>query len=101
MSLSNLYWLSNGYGERPVRAGIGLIFLIIILSVLTSMSGLKPPEEGFAAIILNTLQYATLQKATLLEPVSLTGAYLKLLTQILIPLQTALFALAIKNRLKR
>lgn len=101
LSLSNLYWLSSGYGERPVRAGIVLIFLIIILSILTSMSGLKAPEGGFAAIILNTLQYATLQKATLLEPASLSGGYLKLLTQILIPLQTALFALAIKNRFKR
>lgn len=111
LSLSNLYWLSSGYGERPVRAGIGLIFLMLGISVLMAMSGLKHPEgsfvvpisriDGFAAIILNTLQYATLQKATLLEPASLTGGYLKLLTQILIPLQTALFALAIKNRFKR
>lgn len=101
LSLSNLYWLSSGYGERPVRAGIALISLISILSILTAMSGLKPPEGGFAAIILNTLQYATLQKETVFKPVSLSGAYLKLFAQILIPVQTALFALAIKNRFKR
>lgn len=120
LSLSNLYWFSSGYGERPVRAGIVLIFLIIGVSILMTMSGLMPSTgdsvysidriKGFddildlsklKALILNTLQYATLQKEAIFKPESLSGAYLKLFAQILIPVQTALFALAIKNRFKR
>jgi len=117
ISLSNLYWLSSGYAERPVRAGIMLLLLIIGISILLPLSGpLKGWPYGIqevkeltdikdlrtlGVLILNTLQYATFQKEPYLEPVTLLGGYLKLLARILIPLQATLFALAVRNKLRR
>lgn len=34
LSISNLYWLSSGYGERPVRAGGTLVCLVFGISFL-------------------------------------------------------------------
>ncbi|HCL81135.1 MAG TPA: hypothetical protein DHW81_02555 [Nitrospiraceae bacterium] len=120
-SLSNLYWLSSGYGERPVRAGNVLLLLILTLSVLFGSAGLEPNPSlnGNPAyeinkikslsdmlshlwgIILNTLQYATFEKVPDYVPKTIYGATLKFVVKILIPLQAALFALAIRNRFRR
>lgn len=112
-SISNLYWLSSGYGERPVRAGMALFFLIIVISILMKLLEFTPPPgetvyetagiSGFFAYVLNTLQYVTFQKQPIFQPLpgSLPGEYLKILTRIVIPLQTALFAFALRNRFRR
>jgi uncharacterized protein YjbI with pentapeptide repeats len=119
LSFSNLYWLSSGYGERPIRAGIFLIVLIIGLSIFLGLSGLKGIEgkdladvmsiKGFAdianfnklnALILNTFQYA-LFREPYFRPDSMIGYYLKSLAQILIPIQIGLFAFAVRNRFRR
>jgi uncharacterized protein YjbI with pentapeptide repeats len=119
LSFSNLYWLSSGYGERPIRAGIFLIFLIIGLSITLGLSGLKAIDgkdlanvmsiQGVAdiankdklnALILNTFQYALFKEAYY-KPDSITGYYLKFLVQVLMPVQIGLFAFAVRNRFRR
>lgn len=120
ISLSNLYWLSSGYGERPLRAGIVLLLLILTIAVLLGITGLIPSNQSLSyevagikgwadimdfrnlwSLILNTLQYATFEKEPDFVPKTIYGSYLKLAARILIPLQAALFALAVRNRFRR
>lgn len=109
ISLSNLYWLSSGYGERVFRAGVMLVALFMGLALLSQVIGLKPEEskifaahpKNFLAVLLNTAEYATFSKTPLLFPINLAGECLKLLTRILVPIQTALLFLAIRNRFRR
>lgn len=120
LSLSNLYWFSSGYGERPLRAGVVLLLLIFTISALFRLAGLIPSNaspsyeiieikswtdlinfHNIKAIVLNTLQYATFENKPDFIPRTIYGGYLKLVTRILIPLQAALFVLAVRNRFRR
>ncbi|MFZ3072995.1 MAG: pentapeptide repeat-containing protein [Thermodesulfobacteriota bacterium] len=111
-STSNLYWAFGGYGERPVRAGLFLLFLIALISVLTGFTCFEPSSENYVyegiikksvAYLLNTLQYATFQKETIFTPVfgSLWAEAVALFARVIIPLQAALFVLAVRNRFRR
>ena len=119
-SITNIYWLSSGYGERPFRSIISLVFLICGLSILQALTGLVPSSvepvhgiesingicdikdiEKLEALIINTLQFVTFQREPMFRPNTLNGEFIKLLSRILIPLQAALFALAIRNRFRR
>jgi uncharacterized protein YjbI with pentapeptide repeats len=109
--LSNLYWLSSGYGERPVRSGIVLFLLIIGISVLFGLTGIKPIMDNGSVIEIKkwadiwnldylkaTIEYATLES----KPNFIPGNwFLKIAAKLLIPLQAALFALAVRNRFRR
>jgi len=117
--LTALYWLSSGYGERVVRSSVVLAFLILFLPLLLACGGLVPTGGGqadlvcinglydifnfksYQAVVLNTLQFATFQKVTAFRPNSHWGEWFKVITQILIPLQTTLFAFAVRNRFRR
>lgn len=114
------YWLSSGYGEKPARAGIFLIFLLLYTSLFLAVAGLVVPDNvkdvhgitsvGWPydidikktwALFLNTFKYVTFQRDPFFEPANWYGEAIKLLAQILIPLQAALFALAVRNRFRR
>ena len=45
ISLSNLYWLSSGYGERPVKSGIVLFLLLLGISVLFGLTGIRATDH--------------------------------------------------------
>ena len=117
--LSYLYWLSSGYGERAGKAALILLIIIVLLSLSFVLSGLTPVDEagihGITSIKgltglcnfnnlwmlpVNTFQYA-LFRAPYFKPASIFGEYLKLFTQIVVPIQIALFALAVRNRFRR
>lgn len=120
-SLSNLYWLSSGYGERPLRAGLMFLFLILTISVLFGLAGLDPNPtlngnpaykiaeiksltdifQHFTGLIANTLQYATFEKEPDFMPTNIYGAFLKIVAKVFIPLQAALFVLAVRNKFRR
>lgn len=118
-SLTTLYWLSSGHGERPARAAFVLIVQIAIASLLLSVFGVESTdsegihginsillpnsmdiEKGWA-LFLNTLKYATFQKDPFFKPINWPGETVKLLAQVFIPVQATLFVLAVKNRFKR
>ena len=109
-SLSNLYWLSSGYGERVTRAGLMLFVLLVGLAMVSRTAGLELVKsntsftvdpKNFVAVLLNTAEYAAFIKAPLLKPVTLWGEFFKFLTRILVPIQAALLFLAIRNRFRR
>jgi uncharacterized protein YjbI with pentapeptide repeats len=133
LSFSNLYWLSSGYGERPMRAGAVLLLLILLITLLLALSGLevskgkapiheitnemlatvslskgpdvepgvKPDVKTFWPLLLNTLKFATFQKDPFFVPKGWIGETVKIFAQILIPIQAALLALAVRNRFRR
>jgi hypothetical protein len=109
-SISTLYWLSSGYGERPVRAGIALFLLIIALSILFGITGIKSIDDSSIIEIKKwsdiwnfnylkaTIEYATFESKPNFIP---ENWFLKIAAKLLIPLQAALFALALRNRFRR
>lgn len=122
LSFSNLYWLSSGYGERPARAGAALLLLILAATLLLAMSGLEVSNGADIKVIhgvtnemlskgldvktlwpllLNTLKFATFQKDPFFVPKGWIGETVKIFAQILIPIQAALLALAVRNRFRR
>ena len=123
LSFSFLYWLSSGYGERYVRAGVALGVLIVILSLGLAWTGLDATGvlgsnhgdfhgitsitlktldlKSIGALLINTLKYATFQKDIIFFPRNMWGEIVRLLAQILIPIQTALFIMAVRNRFRR
>lgn len=114
LSITNLYWLSSGYGEKPTRAGMILLCFVFAISFFMWFIGFTPSQDylvygnletnrlriGFA-YILNTLQYVVFQKNPIFLPNSLTGESVALVARILIPIQTALFVFALRNRFRR
>lgn len=63
-SFSNLYWLSSGYGERPLRAGVVLILLIFIFSFWIGEVGIVKypnPKEGSSTENSSIIQYEKVQ----------------------------------------
>jgi len=122
-SFSFLYWLSSGYGERYEKAGIVLAVLVFTLSFGLAWTGLdaaagygsNPGDfhgirsitletlnvKSISALLMNTLKYATFQKDVFFVPRNMWGEIIRCLAQILIPIQTALFILAVRNRFRK
>jgi len=107
-----LYWGSSGYGERPLRAAIvltGLILSITLMMGLYGLSSVTPGEEmllgfnHFWLLLYNTIENALFFKQTLYKPIIPIpdGLMQTLFTRILIPIQFALFALALRNKFRR
>jgi hypothetical protein len=101
----NLYWLSSGYGERPLRS------VLILLGLLFAFSGFFCKLESqwlgdmswtaFWQAFLYVFQQGTLQKPDGLKPATPGGKLLSAIMPVLIPGQAALFVLALRNRLGR
>ncbi|MFZ3137958.1 MAG: pentapeptide repeat-containing protein [Thermodesulfovibrionales bacterium] len=110
LSISNLYWFSSGYGERPTRAGAVLLFLVIIMSYLLGLAGIRSADSGDISRIMEwkdlwnldylktTLEYATFDAKPNFTP---CNEFIKIGIKLIIPIQTTLFALAIRNRFRR
>ncbi|MCD4692670.1 MAG: pentapeptide repeat-containing protein, partial [Calditrichales bacterium] len=117
VSFSNLYWAFSGYGERPIRAGIVLILLFAIVTILMNVFGLISTPSGqekfgveiirgfsglivwkkFWLLIYNTIQNAFFMKDTFFNPQTLAGTIiLTVTTKLIIPIQAALFVLALR-----
>jgi len=81
---------------------------VLICLLLVSSIGLalfltpeSKPSYGIFNGLVDTFKYATFQKDYTLKPSTLCGEFIKLFAQILIPLQTAFFVMALRNRFRR
>lgn len=105
ISWYNLYWALSGYGERPLRALIWLLALILGLALLVWNLGIEYynviAPAGFLDTLLFILEKATFQRPTWLEPQGFWSTLFTNLSVLLIPGQAALFLLALRNRLGR
>jgi uncharacterized protein YjbI with pentapeptide repeats len=121
LGASFFYWAFSGYGERPVRAGWMLFALFLGGALMMNWFGLVPtggePIHGVSKIqefsfspdwgkvklvILTIIEHAIFVKAPAFKAETITGAiFLLLWTKLLIPVQTALFAFALRNKFRR
>ena len=114
-----LYWLSSGYGERPLRAAGVLLGLLAAVALLMGWFGLNPAESGSAIqaiqhlsglnfdqivlLIENTIQNVLFIKNARMMPLEpVPWEFVQtIFTRILIPIQFALFAFALRNKFRR
>lgn len=109
-----LYRFCSYYGVNYVRAFIvlsALIFAHLLLTVIISSdlevqnlfcgSQISDAWRDFGDIALHSLKIGTLQRAELLEPTSFFQQFFDILFRLLIPAQTAMFILALRNKTKR
>ena len=92
------------------RAGVVLVVLILAVTVLSALSGIanldapkkqvlmKSTWELLQASFLSTLQLVTFESKPEYMPIS---GFLKVAGKLLIPIQAALFALAVRTRFRR
>lgn len=119
-SLVTIYWLTSGYGERPVRSLSVLLFFIFAASIISLYAGLSLPpglkevygigrhdlQAGLTAktalpSLMNTLKYVTFQRDPFFKPAGWFGEFVKLVAQVVVPIQAALLAFAVRNRFRR
>lgn len=99
LCLEFLYWFLSGYGTMPLRA-----FVVLIIMALTFSWGYWVTNgeafSGFAEVLRFSMQVMTLQRPSV-PKLSEAGAWIKAVQAIAGPVQIALFALALRMRLKR
>jgi hypothetical protein len=114
-SLHWWYWLSSFYGERPLRAGLVLIGILIVFAVAFMLpefqvcpivksipeTPCEPRHLHFGEAILQSLATATFQSIEYIKPTTMVNTFLIILEKILAPVQAALFALAIRRKFMR
>lgn len=130
-TLTTIYWASTGYGERVIRAGFSLLFLIVIWITCLMFLGLEANKQNngyneidyelkielsnaadFAKDFLDT--YIYVQEILLREEKSdriffpiknenewISGDGINAIGFILVYVQLLLFALAVRRRFKR
>lgn len=98
VSLDFWYWVTSGFGERERRAGAWLLFLILLPMLLNSI------EQPIASFPMSGLVERTLTYIPFTKELSAAGGWPKLgqgVSQLLIALQTTIFAFALRNRFRR
>jgi len=107
-----LYWLVSGYGERCLRPLVWAGILFIMCAGFYLGLGLCPKGESTRLAMMNTwnwlgysflysFQVMTLLRPTDFEPAGLCGRFVYTAQSLLGPLLIGLFALALRQRLKR
>jgi hypothetical protein len=105
LSWYNLYWILSGYGERPLRSIVVLILLWLGMAGLIFGLGFKAVNIEHTLTIWDAIvfvaQVATFQIRWDYQAISLGGIFCTTLIRIILPIQVALFILAIRHRLGR
>lgn len=102
------YKITSRYGEDPRQAAEVLVYLLLLLLATLALGGLnalgEPPYNVTAAHISNGLRVAA-QYALFMKPDWSPPAFFDfiaiLLSRLLIPIQAAIFAFALRNKLHR
>lgn len=98
-SLEALYFWASGYGERPLRAFVVLLLLILGIFPLLYMYF---SHDSYLACIWESVNVATfmrIEKPDVSD--TLCGKFLLALESILVPFQGVFFALALRRKVKR
>lgn len=96
-----LYWALSGYGTGYIRASLWLLFLAVGPAGVYWWSSSVAFSSDFLKALYFSIQVATLQRPPTPHGLSAGGQWLQLAQTILGPVQIALFALALRMRLKR
>ena len=120
-AIVNLYFISNGYGEEPLRAFLVLTLLFIMAMYSMAISGLDgylilggfDPEmvkikwpnnfhfKEFGKLFIVMLKYLSFQKDVFVRPITLGGECILFFVQVFMPVQAALLVFALRNKFRR
>jgi len=103
-----IYRIISRYGEDPCQAGEVLFYLLVVLFGILSFGGFhhlgNPPfditSERVSNLFLTFAQYALFIKPTWTPP-PVYDVFALLFSRLLIPIQAAIFAFALRNKLHR
>jgi hypothetical protein len=119
LSATSLYWFFSGYGERPIRAGFVLLLLFVAIGLAMNGLGLHAETYGKASEIIQgfslspdlqrigKVTQAVIEHALFVKDPTLKaqpgwgGVLFTIWTKVLIPIQAALFAFALRNKFRR
>ena len=96
------YYYLSGYGTRPLRAMLCLLYLLVLFTCIFTLWGDPKVENNVQESFLFTMQAATFQPLSA-DQAQWTGEtrLMASLVRVVVPLQAGLLALAIRMRLKR
>jgi uncharacterized protein YjbI with pentapeptide repeats len=109
-SLETLYWLSSGYGQRPVWAFAWILVLFLFFTWLFRLGGLQlqPPHSGSVTVVhtagaafLHFAEVLTFARERTYAPVSPGWGSVGAVQTMVMPIQLALFALAARRKFQR
>ncbi len=96
-----LYWFASGYGTGYVRAFLMMVLLILLFAGLYWWTDCTAFPGGVLDALRYSIGVATLQRPQPTSELTQAGRWVQLTETILGPVQIALFALALRMRLKR
>ena len=109
--LLTLYWTVSGYGERYIRPLLWAFGLLVTSTFGYLILGIAPDKnwipltltnvEDWLHVGLYSLQVTTLLRPTDLVPLGIAAIGVKVVQSLLGPIIIGLFALAVRQRLKR
>ena len=108
LSLTTLYWLSNGYSQRPARAFAWIGVLFLFFTGLYKLGGLQlqpsysgPVTHATGAALLHCAEVLTFARERTYAPASPAWGWVSVAQTMVMPLQLALFALAVRRKFQR
>ena len=93
----NIYYWISGYGENPLRAGVLLVVLILLPFLISFFIGFKNGADW----VKHAMWYMPLLKVQLSDGIRGVQYFWKGVSVSLITIQAALFAFALRNKLRR
>ncbi|SME97846.1 pentapeptide repeat-containing protein [Desulfovibrio gilichinskyi] len=93
----NIYYWISGYGENPLRAGVLLVALIALPFMINFFTGFKDGADW----VKHAIWYMPLLKVQLSDGIRGIQYFWKGVSVSLITIQAALFAFALRNKLRR
>lgn len=99
--LEGIYWLLSGYGVGYVRAGVWLALSVVVFGLGYLCWDPVSCRQDFWSALRFSLQVATLQRPSMPDGFSETGRWLQTFQTVISPVLIALFALAVRMRVKR
>jgi len=107
-SLTSLYWLCSGYGQSPFKSGFLLVTLLFVFTEINLQEGVLLTNTAPSTLVSNfwnLFWFYTLRTITFVSPYFKPRDTLGEITieifRLIIPIQTALFFLAVNREFKR
>lgn len=109
-SLTTLFWISSGYGQRPFQAGLITLLLLSMFTGLFLLFGIEMVKNApfyiedtnfWTVFWFHTLRVATFLAPEYFKPQNEYTDIISNIARIVVPLQVALFFLSVKRLFKR
>ncbi len=101
LGLAAWYCYTSGYGQRPLRAFVVLLYLMLAAAIVYRLSDAPEFSNSVVQCLRFSVAVGTLQRPELSLQFSNVGQWVYRLQAVVCPIQIALFGLAVRMRLRR